>query len=471
MKTRALSLVLMMIVAVFIPVAAQADTITVNSLDDDGNGLDGDCNFREALMAAEGNIGLDACDPGGGADEIVFASGLTGTISLASALPSVKESLTVTGPGADVLTIDGGQHDSIFFLNSTTNDQTFTFTGLTLTNGFGSDGGGALYVSVGDTLVVSRCVVTGNSNGGKGRAGGIAVESATLVMTDSTVSDNESVNTGGGIDIFNAGGKAVLRNSTVSGNRVSDVGDGVNVGAGAGGGIRCSGCVLDVVNSTISGNEAVIEGGGISNDGTVRLRNTTVSDNTAGAGAGGVFNEGGANVFLKNSLIAGNEDTSGGAPDCSGVLSSQDFNLIGDTEGCAFVGTTTHNVTDENALLGLLAGNGGPTFTHALLADSPALDAGNPAGCVDENDAPLTTDQRGFERPVGGACDIGALESGGCGDGVVDAARGEECDDGNDDDSDACRNDCTSPPAGTTGGTTGGATAGGDAGGGCSLIR
>jgi CSLREA domain-containing protein len=142
MKMRALSLVLGLAVAVLIPVTMQADTITVNSLDDDGNGLDGDCNLREAVLAANGNIGLDGCDEGNGADEIVFAAGLTGTISLASALPSVTDSLAITGPGADVLTIDGGQHESIFQFNSPTNDQTYSVSGLTLTNGRGSDGGG-----------------------------------------------------------------------------------------------------------------------------------------------------------------------------------------------------------------------------------------------------------------------------------------------------------------------------------------
>jgi cysteine-rich repeat protein len=251
---------------------------------------------------------------------------------------------------------------------------------------------------------------------------------------------------------------------------------------GFGGGIDCGDCELDVVNSTISGNEAGVSGGGIANGGTVTLRNVTVTGNTADADGvpnpfdgnddgGGLFNDGGANIFLKNSIIAGNDDLSDEAPIVPERFSSQDFNVFGATAGCTIAGTTTHNVTGEVAGLGPLADNGGPTFTHALLADSPALDAGNPAGCVDENDAPLTTDQRGFERPVGSACDIGALEAGGCGDGAVDAARGEECDDGNDDDSDACRNDCTLPTSGTTGGTAGGATAGGDTGGGCSLIR
>jgi hypothetical protein len=53
-------------------------------------------------------------------------------------------------------------------------------------------------------------------------------------------------------------------------------------------------------------------------------------------------------------------------------------------------------------LLGPLANNGGPTDTHALLAGSPAIDAGGIC-------AP--TDQRGVTRPQGPACDIGAFEA------------------------------------------------------------
>ena len=63
-----------------------------------------------------------------------------------------------------------------------------------------------------------------------------------------------------------------------------------------------------------------------------------------------------------------------------------------------------------------LQDNGGTTFTHALLAGSPAIDGGNPAGCTDPWGNPLTTDQRGEVRPADGngdctaICDIGAYE-------------------------------------------------------------
>lgn len=62
-------------------------------------------------------------------------------------------------------------------------------------------------------------------------------------------------------------------------------------------------------------------------------------------------------------------------------------------------------------LLGPLQDNGGPTFTHALLAGSPAIDTGNPALLGSGGSACEATDQRGVARPQGSACDIGAYEA------------------------------------------------------------
>src|SRR2546429_4631710 len=64
------------------------------------------------------------------------------------------------------------------------------------------------------------------------------------------------------------------------------------------------------------------------------------------------------------------------SPDLSGTFNSRDYNLIGNTSGATFMGTTAHNITGQNPLLGPLQNNGGPTFTHALLVGSPAIDAG-----------------------------------------------------------------------------------------------
>ncbi|HEY9741316.1 MAG TPA: choice-of-anchor Q domain-containing protein, partial [Coleofasciculaceae cyanobacterium] len=63
-------------------------------------------------------------------------------------------------------------------------------------------------------------------------------------------------------------------------------------------------------------------------------------------------------------------------------------------------------ITTANPLLGSLANNGGSgsTQTLALLAGSPAINAGNNSVCP-------KTDQRGVARPQGGVCDIGAFEA------------------------------------------------------------
>jgi CSLREA domain-containing protein len=118
-------------------------------------------------------------------------------------------------------------------------------------------------------------------------------------------------------------------------------------------------------------------------------------------------------VSLANTLIGGNRDGSAAnrqKPDCSGSLASLGYNLVQNLNGCSLTGTPTGNQTGLDPKLGPLANNGGPTFTHALLSDSPAIDKGNPAAPGSSNSACAATDQRGIARPQGAACDIGAFE-------------------------------------------------------------
>ena len=77
--------------------AQQAITVT-NTLDDGSTG-----SFRSAITTANGSAG---------ANEIVFDSGVSGTIILTSDLPGVTDDLTITGPGASVLAISGGNKQS-----------------------------------------------------------------------------------------------------------------------------------------------------------------------------------------------------------------------------------------------------------------------------------------------------------------------------------------------------------------------
>lgn len=285
------------------------------------------------------------------------------------------------------------------------------------------------------TLTLTRVRVTDNALA-SGWGGGLhnrklSNGTPVLVMTDSTVSDN-TVASGGGGGIYNVQNvTATLTGCTISGNEA----------AGNGGGIfNLNDSTMTLTNCTVSGNRAFgSHGGGIVlGGGTVELRSSTVTLNRLGTGQGaaGITNTGGGTVVLRNSIVAGNihdlTPASGFySPDCddngSSPVESEGYNVIGNGNQCPQlidgangdqVGTTGAEV---DALLAPLADNGGLTLTHALLGDSPALDAANPATPGSGGTACPTTDQRGEARPNGAACDVGALEGeGGVEPGEID---------------------------------------------------
>jgi hypothetical protein len=190
-----------------------------------------------------------------------------------------------------------------------------------------------------------------------------------------------------------------------------------------GGGISNAG-QLSMINSTVSGNTSEEHGGGIYNSwlGTAELSSVTITENTADVDAdgsgdgGGVYEHGGA-FTMRGTLIAANVDPTSD-PDCYGTLTSDGYNLIGSiSSNCTIAGDTTGNITGLPALLGPLDDNDGPTYTHALLPGSPAIDAGRPLGCIDHTSVPIAVDQRGWIRPIDSdldgspLCDIGAYEA------------------------------------------------------------
>jgi len=266
-------------------------------------------------------------------------------------------------------------------------------------NSAGGDGGGIFNDS---TLTVAGSDVRGNT---ARHGGGLANHTGELVVTTSTISGNTAHSQGGGILNFYDGADATLTlvDSTVSDNVASTGGGVSNSGPGH----------VWVTNSTLSGNEALVSGGGLSNQGNLVVNNGTVSGNVAASQGGGVLSTPGrGRSWFSNSILAGN--TLGGSeaegPDCWGPLESQGYNLIQNTLDCAIGGDSTGNIIGLDPLLVPLQDNGGPTLTHAVLPGSPAVDAGNPSGCTDHLGNPLATDQRGVPRPQGPACDIGAYE-------------------------------------------------------------
>jgi hypothetical protein len=251
-------------------------------------------------------------------DTIKFAASLDGqTIELNGSELDITKSLTIQGPGAGQLTIDGnGVFGSrVFEVAAKT---TVTLSGLTISDGFGitarnylypndDKGGGILNFG---TLTVSGCTVSGNSAYGyenTGYGGGI-YNAGTLTVSNSTVFSNTTENPapwgnpsnaayGGGI--YNTG-TLTVSGSTVSGNF-----------AEYGGGIYNAGAAT-VTNSTLSGNDVRFDGGGIYNAGTLTVSGCTVSGNYAGNlnGGGGIYNAGNAAALtVSNSVFNGNMDS------------------------------------------------------------------------------------------------------------------------------------------------------------------
>jgi hypothetical protein len=389
---------------------------TVNHLADDlvGSGLNG--SLRYCITSAANG------------DSITF--GVTGTIQLTGELPLLTHSLSIEGPGADLLTVRGNI-DGYYAVFTTDCDTTVSISGLTISNG-GDNG-----ILNDGTLTLNDCTVSGNADGGiwddgelvtlnnctvTGNLGGGGIVSivSTLVLNNCTVTVNSAYGyeaRGGGINCVD--GTVMLNNCTVSGN--SAYGDEAADGGGirtrystvtltnctvsgnnavGGGGIFNSYGALTLTNCTVSGNHASGDGGGILNgvSGTLTLNSSTVCGNSASFRGGGIWNGNFLTLHVRNTIIAANTAPTG--PDLYGSLGSQGRNLIGNTQGGS--GFDPTDLLNVNPLLGPLQNNGGPTQTMALLAGSPALNAGNPSQLG-------TPDQRGVVRA--GGVNIGAYQA------------------------------------------------------------
>lgn len=209
-----------------------------------------------------------------------------------------------------------------------------------------------------------------------------------------------------------------ITQSTLSGNYAHD-----------GGAIYHDGFIdhnalLTLTNSTLSGNGVNHYGGGLNvYQGKAQLFNDTIADNHVtimflhpqGIG-GGLYITATSTLTVENTIIADNWRGNGiiipTPDDCYslGTTGQLGFSLITTMANCFITGAQVGNITGQEPLLGPLMSNGGETFTQAIPANSPAIDAGATLGCSGAGGVPLTIDQRGYVRPYGANCDIGAFE-------------------------------------------------------------
>jgi Ca2+-binding RTX toxin-like protein len=393
--------------------------ITVDTLvdEDDGNLSPGYISLREAIARVSS----------GGT--VYFSNALSGaTLQLTLGELLINKNLTIQGLGAEQLAISGNNTSRVFRVDDDI-DRTqlqVVINGLTITAGRAMDGfaitdrganqGAGIYSR--ESLTVSNSLLSSNS----AYFGGGIYNDGNLTVNNSTFSGNSADYEGGGISNY---GTLTVSNSTLSGNLANSAGGGIRNYRGTltmtnstlnsnsaqyeGGGIYNDSGILTITNSTLSGNSAAT-GGGISNTGTLTVSNSTLSGNSATTG-GGIYNY--ATLRVGNSIISGNIalETSAelGNP---GSFTSNGHNLVGQNGNVGgFITTATDLVLQGGIATAIapLADNGGPTLTHALVAGSPALNAGNNALISVE----VTTDQRdaGFSRILHGTVDIGAFES------------------------------------------------------------
>lgn len=296
--------------------------------------------------------------------------------------------------------IDGNGVDRVFDVSGTRNISLYN---LAITNGaiFNStdyaEGGGGIRnfapLTVDHVSIENNIVSCMPPTGCTGSVGGGIMNNGPLVISNSTIRNNYAYRGGA---IFNTGGNSGIDiwNSALYENEAFAVGA-IN-----------SFSPVVITNSTISGNRDTNSTGGIfMSSAELKMANVTLAGNRTSSSLG-------ANLYtnftvqVRNSIIADPGDDKANCQITPGPMISQGYNLSSDAS-CIF--TAIGDQVNSDPRLSDLADWGGASRTRGLLFGSPAIDAGNPAGCRSFQDYELSADQRGQPR-YPGRCDIGAFE-------------------------------------------------------------
>lgn len=386
-RTWLLLVVLVCLAMVLLFVApARAGTLTVTTTADSGPG-----SLRHAITSAAPD------------DTIDFALTYPATIILTSGELAITESLTITGPGPDLLTVSGNDASRVFWIDGPEESQKITVTISDLVIRAGrADLGGGLHVED-DHLVLANVIFSDNW---APFGGGMYNGSGNPTLWNVTFQDNQAEGGGGG-GMHNNSGSPTLINVIFRGNLAS-----------YGGGMSNFGGSPALTNVIFSGNVSQGGGGGMANfnASSPSLVNVTFTGNWASSG-GGIFNTGSSNPLIQNSILWGNR---GRVKDdqISNNMSSPAI-LFSDIEGSGGsgagwdwgLGVDLGNNLDADPLFwDPIDPAGAPTESGnlRLRRGSPAIDVGDnsllPPG--------LTTDLTGGPRIYNGIVDLGAYEAG-----------------------------------------------------------
>lgn len=398
---------------------------------------------------------------GGGANaaiEIGSNITLTGPVTLQNGLnPGLR--LLYVGPTGNLVlndvTVDAGQ--GAIGGNLLVEAGTATVNGGAFTNGIGGTNGGAIAVIGGTLAINGPTAFTANATAGNG--GAIFADGSTLTIDAAAFNGNNAVN-GGGIYAEN-GGNITITITTFDTNTATTNGGGIHAAANsgtftttgnlftgntadAGGGIfNGANAAFTVTNSNFTGNTAAAGGGGIFNATAAALemviRNSGFSTNEATIGPGGdILNQSVAGLFIYSSTLANSTSTGGNALSTTGPATLNNVTMTSGAGGATTLDNAGPTITNNTVITGVGAGvaictnllgagsanniefNGmatcgaanvdpglggltGAAPFHYAVGGPNIINAGNNATCEG-------TDQLGTARPVGVACDIGAIE-------------------------------------------------------------
>lgn len=191
-----------------------------------------------------------------------------------------------------------------------------------------SEGGGGIFNAGGELAVESTRISSNEAESGAG--GGILNDAGTVVVLRSRITDNSARRSGGGIAARD--GRTQLEKATLQGNAAGP-------SPGQGGGLHLADAatsdgVVTVLRSSICGNTAATEGGGLwsSAEGETSVSRSKVCNNTASGsgvdqGGGGLFNDGGTLSVEDRSKISGNTAAAGSG---GGILNFRGDVLVSD---------------------------------------------------------------------------------------------------------------------------------------------
>jgi len=425
---------------------AAASTITVTNTSDSGSNslryvLENLSEPSTVVLSAGATYELTDCTKNGGdilINDVVTIQGNGATIEQTCNDARVLE--THSNITLENVTITGGNLQNSIGGGLVTIDASTTLTGVTFTGNSSGCAAGAVWAT--GQLTVTSSTFTDNhvSSGECDEEGGaIAFDptfrldaasaktnvssSASATITDSTFTNNSTADDGGAV-AAPSGDSMLITGSTFNGNSSHDEGGAVSTEA--------EGFNLTIVNSTITNNSTCDTGAIFADGATLSLVYDTITDNT---GMDCVRSAAADDPHAASPQAPDGIPTAvtvefgtfkpfgtvivGTAPYCdvtnNVTVASQGYNYSneGTGETCGFEASTDNHVATNDAKLGSLADNGGPTATQLPQTRSPLID-GIPADeCGGGDDAAgfsVTTDQRGVSRPQLHGCDIGSVE-------------------------------------------------------------